>query len=118
MHCRRAKERGSCLLVAMRFGVNGHSALALALFRASRVCARDTSLPPLASTHPSVHKLTCDFLLLQSLEKYLHGPMKGKNLTDEVIDQRAAELAKAHHDAQQVRLYCVVLCCVVVFLHD
>ena len=29
--------------------------------------------------------------------------MKAKNLTDEVIDQRAAELAKAHHDAQKVR---------------
>lgn len=38
----------------------------------------------------------------QSLEKYLHGPMKGKNMTDEVIDQRAAELAKAHRDAQLV----------------
>lgn len=63
-----------------------------------------------ACFHASVHKLTCDFWLLQSLEKYLHGPMKGKNLTDEVIDQRAAELAKAHHDAQQVRL------CVCVFL--
>lgn len=42
------------------------------------------------------------FGVSQSLEKYLHGPMKGKNLTDEVIDQRAAELAKAHHDSQQV----------------
>ena len=38
----------------------------------------------------------------KSLEKYLHGPMKAKNLTDEVIDQRAAELAKAHHEAQKV----------------
>lgn len=39
----------------------------------------------------------------QSLEKYLHGPMKAKNLTDEIIDQRAAELAKAHHESQKVR---------------
>ncbi|CAM9509210.1 unnamed protein product, partial [Scytosiphon promiscuus] len=38
-----------------------------------------------------------------SLEKYLHGPMKAKHLTDEVIDQRAAELAKAHHEAQKAR---------------
>lgn len=29
--------------------------------------------------------------------------MKGKHLTDDVIDQRAAELAKAHHDSQQAR---------------
>lgn len=39
---------------------------------------------------------------LQSLEKYLHGPMKAKHVTDEIIDQRAAELAKAHHDSQKV----------------
>lgn len=39
---------------------------------------------------------------VQSLEKYLHGPMKAKHLTDEIIDQRAAELAKAHHDSQKV----------------
>lgn len=47
----------------------------------------------------------------QSLEKYLHGPVKAKNLTDEVIDQRAAELAKAHHDAQKVCGMCVYISC-------
>ena len=35
--------------------------------------------------------------------------MKSKNMTDEVIDLRAAELAKAHRDAQQVReIYCIL----------
>ncbi|CAM9748467.1 unnamed protein product, partial [Ascophyllum nodosum] len=46
---------------------------------------------------------TAEEVYVAALEKYLHGPMKSKNMTDEVIDLRAAELAKAHRDAQQAR---------------
>lgn len=75
----------------------------------SRRGSHYTAVPSLVFDVLLVMSLTCLLsvcLTPQSLEKYLHGPMKAKHLTDEIIDQRAAELSKAHHDAQMVCMYC------------